>query len=281
MVSACPRRCTRRKQKLLLSRTSNTAKEYASNTTIHGFAYIANQEHPLAARALWLFVVLLAVVITTIQMTSLHNQWKTYPVITTLDTIAFPIENIEFPAVTICPQGSMKEIVDNVMFQQLRDYITNKKEHHRQRRSTSQDMMGFMKEFLRDVYPGANAGPAEFVSLLTSDNPHQLVKNKAVVLQNQNEECDDAANHKIFNKLNKQLNMDFCPDGFAKLDNTRCVMSLDSQMEYNEASSYCTDVGGATLLHLDSYGDIEELYLHSILGKYENTSMYKCIHSLK
>ena len=296
MVFECPRRSARRREEKLSTRTLNTAKEYASNTTIHGFAYVANQEHSVVARAFWGFVVLLAVVVTTFQMASLRNQWETYPVITTLDTIALPIENIEFPAVTICPQGSMKEIMDNVMFQQLRDYITNQTEHHRKRRSTSQgalknneggssdvtydEMTRLLEDFLRDVYPGATAGPVELVSMLNSDHPNKLVANKAVVLQNQNEECDEAENQNIVDELNKQLNNDFCPDGFSKLDGTGCVMAVDSQMAYNAAAGYCKDVGGANVLQLNSYGDIEELYQQSILGTWEYTSIYTFIYSL-
>ena len=46
--------------------------------------------------------------------------------LTTLDTVALPIEQVDFPAVTICPQGSRKEIVDSVLFRQLKEYIADK-----------------------------------------------------------------------------------------------------------------------------------------------------------
>jgi hypothetical protein len=37
---------------------------------------------------------------------SAFYQWQNNPVATTVKTSAFPVSNIEFPAVTICGQGS-------------------------------------------------------------------------------------------------------------------------------------------------------------------------------
>ena len=36
------------------------------------------------------------------------------------------LDEIEFPAVTICPQGSVKDILDNVLFKQFTEYVANK-----------------------------------------------------------------------------------------------------------------------------------------------------------
>ena len=126
MVFGFHRSRNRENQETFYSRTVKTAKDYASNTTIHGFAYIANHEHSIAARLLWLGVVVLAVGIASFQLISLRIQWQKNPVITNLETVALPIEQIEFPAVTICPQGSVKKIMDYVLFEQLAIYIMNK-----------------------------------------------------------------------------------------------------------------------------------------------------------
>ena len=169
------------------SRILNTAKEYASATTIHGLSYIASPEHPTAARIFWVLVVIMALSSTTFQMLSLRAQWEEQPVITNLETIAWPIEDIEFPAVTICPQGSVNGIVENVLFNQLREYVRNKEHAYRGKRSISQDtashlnenangswnvtyeeMMLQIEDFMRDVYPGAKDKPTQFVTLMTS-----------------------------------------------------------------------------------------------------------------
>ena len=80
-----PEKPPRTAQEPLLPRMLNTAKEYASGTTIHGFAYIANTEHHTVARIFWVLVVILALSITTFQVLSLRNQWETHPVITNLE----------------------------------------------------------------------------------------------------------------------------------------------------------------------------------------------------
>ena len=80
---------------------------------------------------------ILAVSFTIFQMTTLYNQWQDDPVITTLETAALPIENIEFTAITICPQGSVNGILSSVLFKQLKEYIISQHEKslHRKIRS--------------------------------------------------------------------------------------------------------------------------------------------------
>jgi hypothetical protein len=278
------RRKEKRKGLQPLKRTLNTAKEYAENTTLHGFAYVANSEHPRSARVLWLLVVVAAIALATYQMATLREQWQTNPVTTTLDSIALPIENIEFPAVTICPQGSVKDILNNVMMKQLIEYIENKTETHRStttrfRRETPslpspsnmtyKGLMGHVKDFLHDVYPGAKKQPTDFVTMLTKDNPKQAVENKAVILPNQDEKCDASETEKIVHQMNKNLNRDFCPDGFTSIKKIGCVMVISTPMTYTEASGHCRDVGGAAVIKLDSYEQIKALDEHNLLGNYK------------
>ena len=51
-----------------------------------------------------------------------YVEWQASPTITTIDTIAYPIKNIEFPAITICSQGAAKDVIDNVLLQQFEEY---------------------------------------------------------------------------------------------------------------------------------------------------------------
>ena len=39
-----------------------------------------------------------------------YNDWQDNPVLTTVSTTAMPISEIEFPAITICGQGSVSEV---------------------------------------------------------------------------------------------------------------------------------------------------------------------------
>ena len=42
---------------------------------------------------------------------------------TTISTTAYPIQNIDFPAITICSQGTAKDIMDKVLLRQFETYL--------------------------------------------------------------------------------------------------------------------------------------------------------------
>ena len=52
-----------------------------------------------------------------------YVEWQASPTITTINTIAYPIKNIEFPAITICSQGAAKDVMDTVLLQQFEEYL--------------------------------------------------------------------------------------------------------------------------------------------------------------
>ena len=52
-----------------------------------------------------------------------YVEWQASPTITTINTIAYPIKNIEFPAITICSQGASKDVMDNVLLRQFEEYL--------------------------------------------------------------------------------------------------------------------------------------------------------------
>ena len=264
----------------------HTTKDYASSTTVHGISYVFDDRHPIVARLFWTICVILAFSLTTYQMTSLYTQWEDNPVITTLDTVALPIEDIEFPAVTICPQGSVKQIMDNVLFKQLREYIIEKRaKEKRRKRSVSGDgislgnltyeeMMTEAEEFLKDVYPGAKETPKNFVLLMEADDPVIAVQNEAVLIPATDKTCNQTENMETYNNLNKQLNNDSCPDGFELFDGYGCVHTSASTMPYDDASDYCNGQGGAELLLLDSDEALRAIQQYDIIGILTKFSIY-------
>ena len=122
--------CEETSLKKLILRTSN---RYAEQTTVHGLWYVAKANHGLE-KFCWLAIVSVAVFFSVFQTCSLYTQWQNSPVITTLETIALPIKDIEFPAVTICPQGSLHQTADAVLFKQLKEYIEDKQSKHHDRK---------------------------------------------------------------------------------------------------------------------------------------------------
>ena len=263
--STYPKKYQLEKEKSVRKKTLETTTEFCEATSIHGFSYISNDRNSGVERFFWLIVVILAITFTTYQVAVLYKEWQDEPVISTLETVAEPIEDIEFPAVTICPQGSRQEIIDSVLFRQLKEYIDTKKGSSSA--LTPEQMIELTDEFLKEVYPGANGKPTQLIKLLSSDNPSTSIQNEAILgLQ---EECDPSDNDEILNSMNKQLGNDTCPEGFHMLANLYCVHVTEEQLAYNEASDYCNDQDGSKLLYLDTNEDLIALYEDTETGRFK------------
>ena len=87
-----------------------TVKQYGNATTVHGISYILEQgRHPLE-RLLWIVLVLTGFGVFFYLTTTICTERENNPVMTTVETTGYNIENIEFPSITVCPQGSVKKI---------------------------------------------------------------------------------------------------------------------------------------------------------------------------
>ena len=252
----------------------DTTKQYSSATTIHGISYLSSDRVPALERLIWLVVVILAIIFTTFQVCKLYKEWQDEPVITTLDTVALPIEEIEFPAVTICPQGSRQEIIDSVLFRQLKEYIAENGNNATS--FTQEEMMEEVEAFLKDVYPGAKAKPTMVTRLMTSDNPKQSAQNDAVLQLE--EECDPSSNADIVKSLNKQLQNDSCPEGFEVAEGSKyCIHEGSTKMTYNEAAKYCSDLLDSKPFYLESDEDLSPLEEKLRLKGNVSINVIKCL----
>ena len=262
--SVHPKKYHPEKQKSVRKKTVETATEFSEATSIHGFAYISNDRNSGVERLFWIIMVILAISFTTYQVVVLYNEWQDEPVISTLETVAEPIENIEFPAVTICPQGSRQEIIDSVLFRQLKEYIVRKK--GKSSSLSPEQMVELTDQFLKEVYPGANGKPTQLIKLLSSDNPSLSIQNDALL--SRQEDCDPSSNNEILNSMNKELSNDTCPEGFRMLANLYCVHVNEDQFTYDEAFDYCNTQGGSELLFLGTNEDLVALYKDNDIGNF-------------
>ena len=55
-----------------------------------------------------------------------YKDWQDDPIITVINTTSYPISNIDFPSITICSQGLAKDVVEKVMLQQFKSYLTSR-----------------------------------------------------------------------------------------------------------------------------------------------------------
>ena len=99
---------------------TKTVHEYAEATSIHGIAYIFESGRLSFERLLWLILVLVFGFMAFIISMPLLNNFLDNPVLTTVHTSGYPIENVQFPSITICGQGSVNEVVGEYAFAQRR-----------------------------------------------------------------------------------------------------------------------------------------------------------------
>ena len=263
---------------------TKTSKEYGAVSTAHGFSYVVDHSQPIGERIFWTIVVGLAIVFTCYQVYSLHKAWQDDPVITLLDTVAHPIDEIDFPAVTICPQGAIKNMSETVLGNQFMEYMEEKRNEERSRRRkrddgysnvteitrelTLRDMLRNLENFMRDVYPGAKDKPTKLIRLMGASDPFKSLVNKAVLHQTDDENCDESDNKEILRNINKKIKADFCPETFEKVDGNGCIHTSAEKMDFNEASLYCQDSKGGTLVGFESFESLDSFMKFLISGNY-------------
>ena len=85
-------------------------QEYSEHSTIQGLLYIFQTNQSQVGRIFWSLVIFAVIFLGAYWSVEAYSNWKANPVLTTVKTSALPIKNIEFPAVTICSQGSNMDI---------------------------------------------------------------------------------------------------------------------------------------------------------------------------
>ena len=93
-----------------LEPVSKTLKDYGEATTIHGIPYLLEGGRNSFERLLWLVVIGIGICIALYFSLDIYDDWQANKVLTTVSTTGYDIANIEYPSITICAQGSVKEI---------------------------------------------------------------------------------------------------------------------------------------------------------------------------
>ena len=143
-----------------------TLKEYSSSSTTHGIAYVFEDDRLIIERILWVIVVTVAIYIAASLSIKAYVSWQENPVLTTVGTTGYPIERVEFPSITICAQGSVREIVDAALVKQFKKYIDSIGKTYSELTEGEKSLYG--KSFLNDKYPGAKFPPNQLVRMMSS-----------------------------------------------------------------------------------------------------------------
>ena len=252
-----------------------TCKSYASKSTVHGLSYLSDDDTSGFEKCLWGFIIILGLALTTFQLVLLFDEWEDSPLITTLNTSFYPIDEIQFPQVTICPQGSVNNLVERVLFKQLTEYIKlnsfQSKRENTPWNLTQEEVMNGIQHFLEDMYPKVKDAPSKYVRLLASKNPRMTLEADAILNEGNETDCDETHDEAFVQNLNEQLNARKCPQGFELIDDHYCVYVSEQQMSFDETSTYCSDKGAQDL----SVSEIN----HAIKATniYEDAGVYLCV----
>ena len=252
--------------------------DYSSASSIHGLRYFSDRKHSACGRAFWIIIVAIALSLTSFQVVNIWNEWFEDPVVTSLNTISLPVENIEFPAVTLCPQGSTADIMENFFYHQFEEWLINEMKEDetkftRKKRDvernfcecqmpksgnmTVEGLQCCFQQFMDKSYPGLESNsPTKIATLLYADNPESTIKTKDVVIVEEEPTCDENDILETLNSLNEKLNR-VCPEPFQNLNGPTCIIGSIEAMTYNEALMYCREHDGADVVSLESFEDMK------------------------
>jgi hypothetical protein len=77
---------------------------FCDESTLHGFMYIA-PSRSIFSKIIWSCVIIVMAVSAVLVVQTLLNNWSAHPTVTTIDSTSYPIKDLPFPAVTVCPNG--------------------------------------------------------------------------------------------------------------------------------------------------------------------------------
>ena len=118
-----------------------TVKDYANRSTVHGLGYILDKDLGRADRALWNIICLCFASLAVLLTRQAYNHWQDNQVVITLKNTAKPVNQIRFPAVTICSSGLHMDLVENVITDSFLKW------HNSSTEPTQANMAEYMAEY--------------------------------------------------------------------------------------------------------------------------------------
>ena len=130
-----------------------------------------------------------------------------HTVLTTLKTTGLPISEVDFPSITICGQGSISKVMENVLEHQFHDYLNSlgldigdlglnimtpapassttpgPSSVGRRKRST-QTEQDLRKQMLKDLYPGLDSSPLIIPETMQPTIPFERAIDSSVLIYN-------------------------------------------------------------------------------------------------
>ena len=90
----------------LLAHVKRDVSDYFTGTTVHGFRYVVQGKN-LLERVVWIFFILCGFLFCARSVLEMYQHWEERPVETTIDEVGLPIQELPFPAITVCDTDSL------------------------------------------------------------------------------------------------------------------------------------------------------------------------------
>ena len=124
------------------SALAQTAEEYANNSTVHGLGYTFDRSLFKVDHALWVLVCLTFAVLAVHLTYQSYDNWQQDQVVITLKNTAKPVNEIPFPAVTICSTGLHMDIVEKILGENFLNW----------RNDSTGNITEDMAEYMADIF---------------------------------------------------------------------------------------------------------------------------------
>ncbi|CAG9811153.1 unnamed protein product [Chironomus riparius] len=175
-------------------------QKYFEISTIHGLAYLSKRFH-IAQRIFWIIALILSVIYTSFLIVQLVIKVMKFPIVSYLSDQSIPVSEINFPAVTVCPQWNLFRIPDSAYSFRQKHYSYEKHTlrqlyyEHEEEEQEFEDEMKF-----------GNISYAEFLDRIENGSikPEQL----GIKILKRLQVVDILKDRNIFNKLNFSIPTD-------------------------------------------------------------------------
>ena len=95
------------KKRKVLEELKRYVRGYFSETTVHGFRYIIEGRN-IYERIAWAIFVVLGFAWSLYIILSAFESWEKHPVQITVDEVSVPVQELPFPAITVCDTESLQ-----------------------------------------------------------------------------------------------------------------------------------------------------------------------------
>ncbi|XP_011645500.1 pickpocket protein 28-like [Pogonomyrmex barbatus] len=92
-----------------LAKIGDIAKEYCSNSSLHGLRYVGNSDLSTVERVFWMITFTSALTVAIYYICYLYQKWNGAPIIIALSPEPVPLNEFPFPSVTICNMNKVKK----------------------------------------------------------------------------------------------------------------------------------------------------------------------------